>query len=505
MKMKKYLMTGIAALALCVGFTSCSHDLEVNQDKIDQINAEKIVKDYQAAFIKTFGQPSADQTWGFDATASMARTRGDGAGTVIKPDNGQNGIFIFTNDEKNASNFRSPQGVAKYVAPITKKEAEWVQDYFDKHPGLTDEAFDFENFYVQQINNKLCSADEDNKNGYSWIMQNGSEVQTEKSFKVKMDQLRIGSERTESNTVHINDFNATNGFNEWGAIYVQNGSSKQFGYYASYGSQWQWKFQAVELEVPGTCFEDGQPRVGYYVGLSYYCDKVEVAGEKGERIGEDEINIANDWILKIVPGEISDPKNIRVFAEDLSASEASDFDFNDVVFDAKYLNASQAEITLWAAGGTLPLTVCDVEVHEKFGVDVKTMVNTHAEPYAKGEYKWVDNKPAQVFTFTLPTGSSFDSDTYKDNFALAVRDLIQVKVFKNDQWIELKANKGEAACKIATPVKKVKWVKEKVALTSGYPTFATYVRYPVTKWWNPANEPALYPVDGNSTTCKDCQ
>lgn len=57
--MKKYLMTGIAAVAMATTFTSCSHDFEpMTQGEIAQAK-------YEAAFIKAFGQPSADQDWGF--------------------------------------------------------------------------------------------------------------------------------------------------------------------------------------------------------------------------------------------------------------------------------------------------------------------------------------------------------------------------------------------------------------------------------------------------------
>ena len=186
-----------------------------------------------------------------------------------------------------------------------------------------------------------------------------------------MDQLRIGSARNEASTVHINDFNATdNGFNAWNAIYVKNGSSKQFAYWASYGSQWQWKFRCVELEVPAECFPDNKPHKGWYVGLSYYCDKIEVAGQKGERIGEDEIDICNDWILKIVPGDITPSggetsntttttridrversrlvRQGRIFCEDLGTNadkiSKSDIDFNDAVFDAKIWRKGQFDV-----------------------------------------------------------------------------------------------------------------------------------------------------------------
>ena len=71
--MKKYLMTGIAALAMCAGFTSCSHDLsDPTQEDINQYVALKVTDNYNRAFIDKFGQPAADQDWGF-GSASNAR------------------------------------------------------------------------------------------------------------------------------------------------------------------------------------------------------------------------------------------------------------------------------------------------------------------------------------------------------------------------------------------------------------------------------------------------
>ena len=69
-------MTGIAALVLCFGFTSCSHDLDsLSQQEIDQLEAQKIVNTYQKAF-KAYigGEVSPTQTWGF-GPATSARTR----------------------------------------------------------------------------------------------------------------------------------------------------------------------------------------------------------------------------------------------------------------------------------------------------------------------------------------------------------------------------------------------------------------------------------------------
>ncbi|MDD6843930.1 MAG: hypothetical protein PUD67_09495 [Prevotellaceae bacterium] len=70
--------------------------------------------------------------------------------------------------------------------------------------------------------------------------------------------------------------------------------------------------------------------------------------------------------------------------EDLGTT--NDFDFNDVVLRVSAPVDGKSDIQLCAAGGTLPASVnldgaviCS-DVHDAFGVDVKTMVNTGAEP-----------------------------------------------------------------------------------------------------------------------------
>ena len=69
--MKKYLMTGIAALTLGGLFTSCSHDMSVYQGDV----AQQVKDNYEQAFIQTFGQPAPTQDWGF-GSSSVAGVRG---------------------------------------------------------------------------------------------------------------------------------------------------------------------------------------------------------------------------------------------------------------------------------------------------------------------------------------------------------------------------------------------------------------------------------------------
>ena len=60
--MKKYLMTGMAALAFCAAITSCSKGEDLyDENSIIENGVEKIKADYAAAFIATFGQPASNQ------------------------------------------------------------------------------------------------------------------------------------------------------------------------------------------------------------------------------------------------------------------------------------------------------------------------------------------------------------------------------------------------------------------------------------------------------------
>lgn len=81
--MKKYLMSGIAALAFGSLFTSCSHDI----DSAGTVE-EKVQKTYEEAFLTRFGQPAPTQDWGFGSSAAKARTRAEYANANMWADEG---------------------------------------------------------------------------------------------------------------------------------------------------------------------------------------------------------------------------------------------------------------------------------------------------------------------------------------------------------------------------------------------------------------------------------
>lgn len=166
-----------------------------------------------------------------------------------------------------------------------------------------------------------------------------------------------------------------------------------------------------------------------------------------------------------------EPEAIRIIAEDLSASEGSDFDFNDVVFDVQMDWPSEGKhtITLLAAGGTLPLTIAGQEVHELFGVPTNKMVNTES---------WTEHKAPVTFVIEGNYENAND---------------IEVRVQKGSDWPLLTAPKGKAASKIAVK-SDYKWVKELQDITNAYGQFMTYVNTGnPAKWWESArNDTYIY-------------
>jgi len=149
----------------------------------------------------------------------------------------------------------------------------------------------------------------------------------------------------------------------------------------------------------------------------------------GFKSGKPNINIPE---TPCSPGFKGGAPLYRVIAEDLSASEAGDFDFNDVVFDIVKAEGGKTTLKLICAGGTLPLRVMGVEVHGLFG---------ETTPNASGTYKM----------YNTGAGPNVEPVTFEVNGEYTTPEKIkniEIMVYKNGSWMELTATRGEAACKI---------------------------------------------------------
>lgn len=393
--MKNFILTLFISLIFGLSFNSCTkHDLDYDP-------SENVTLAYNQAFVSTFGTPDAYQNWGF--TSSVATTR-----SVIK------------------ENHELPSGCVKPT--LEDGEAEYVMNWFRTNQGEASEGLDWNKFFIVYVggnNNVSIWSNWDNST------QNGN---------VTLDYLEINGE-------HINDWNANNG----PTVYVYNNTPNNFTCHNSYCNLTTSKWKLARITYNGN--------VGYYVGLSAYGKKVETT-EKYQLTDYGREHFYDDWVFKVVPanGVIPPASNVRIIAEDLSATQGTDFDFNDIVLDVNITNGN-AKCILQAAGGTLPLRINgddNLEVHKLFKVNTNVMVNTG-----------IGDRITPV-SFSL-SGINNASQ-------------IKLEVFKDGSWIEMKAEQGVPAAKIAVN-QDFEYCGEREPITTKYPNFKNWVQNVDYIWW----------------------
>ena len=472
--MKKYLMSGIAAVALCAAFTSCSsHDL-YSEDNVTEYQKAQVQRNYETAFIATFGQPAKNQDWGFGSSAK-ARTRAAEFGWEVS--SGYDAEFskeYFDAIEANMPEQSKTSGNRDY-------------EFLSKGP------FQFSVIFS-------CTSGADAIGYYYYKASEGIESRQEVAFIDNVQNISNYFQYCQPNNNTKEDVwvdpQPQNGYQiwDWGAtkvrakVYTVNVpagyrvgfwiENKSAGYPTFYSNK--------SLNPEGEAYSAVVDQDGtFLVGLE---DWLRSAG------GD---NDCNDIIMSVskgsTPPEVivpsnpdpvpSDPDDVCIIAEDLSASEAGDFDFNDVVFTVHYTSESTADVTIYAAGGTLPLTVAGHEVHAELGygsqdsdTGLYKMINTGAK---------ADVNDVSTATFSV---SGIDKSKRGNDIAILVNKGKKDEngTFK-DNWIELEARQGVPAAKLCVDTSFAtahKWCNERESISSKYPTFAQWVtENPAQIWW----------------------
>ena len=237
-----------------------------------------------------------------------------------------------------------------------------------------------------------------------------------------------------------------------------DGRNDQFGYHNTSDASYHYDY--IILEHNGA----------YYIGfdiVGYH----PVGQDQNANMDVDRDWIFDDWIIKISPAKLvqkhDEVERVRIMCEDLG-TDNSDFDYNDVVFDIKFIKDGStyyADIILQAAGGTLPLKIGSYEVHDLFHVNSDVMVNTGAGT----------KKDPVPFEVTLP----------KSNYSNAwdaINDLPVYVLYDGNIPIQLTTSPGAPAEMIAVPVSTA-WSPERVSIRNSYPKFVEWIKDSSIKWY----------------------
>jgi len=387
----KTIIKGMTLLLAGVMVMSCSKDVTFDENAVQQAQYEKKLAEYKANFVKHFGTIDSNHQWGFDmAKASVTRGEAYG-GSQSKQDCGFD-IPANITSQKNGKVGNNAQ--AEFAAGKGKDLSEISTDV------------DFVNYWLQHFNAAQGSANEMKRleafDGQNWITitnfewgKNESNAYFTVNKKTKGTTLMKGMGGTAGDPNHD------------GAMFRWIDSNN--------GEHYNYKFLIYN---------------GYLV-LGF-----EAAKKKG------------DWWLLLVE-QATSPQDIVeegcIMCEDLG--DTDDFDFNDVVFNAKRFRNGQTEITVLACGGTLPISVAGQDIHQLMG---GTMLNTGV------------GEPVPTQTFTVSGYSNIiDIPVVVDPGNGAIKYALQ-------------ANVGDAPLKICTPVGS-HYAEEYVHIDRAYSEFNQWV------------------------------
>ena len=404
-------------------FASCSHEAGDGISSKEEYQAEV----YNKAFADEFGKPAQDHNWGF-------------------------GAFEMAEVSKSVGSYEYFNSVAtRAVADKVTSVTSTTYDTFDDVLAV-DAAKCY--FYLR-IDNRIV-LQEKNK-----VMSNPSDKYYPKPGDLGNGVNDVLFSKDNEGLIDTKMLNQIANVRDGGVSFATSDEPIPDELFKKAPS-----FEMMALHVPDAVKEELAGSVENFeknYKVFWYVAKWQGNGDKVIHV--DGVVVPKDQITVNIP-----EYKKRIIVEDLKGNinadakvSSSDFDFNDVVFDAITWNIdgkSHLKIIVRAAGGKLPIYVANKEIHEGIGY----MYNTSNPDYNFGKVLIQDS-------IISGNASTFDFNS------------IPVQVEIDGKKVVAGANIGEAPEKIAVGLD-YKWCEEKMNIKDVYSNFPKYVTDKTfTNWW----------------------
>jgi|GEM_PF-7100788 len=447
--MKKYLL-GLGVIAL---MTACS-------DKSDVYSEDNVIdykhETFQTQFNAQFGTPAADQDWGFKKVSVDDLTEFHAA--IVA---NQKALLAADDAEREAQAVEAATG----ARPNTMRKAAMslYKEFYEDYIYLPDTVTTAESEAIYNLVNSgsfpkvsltwteyvaqtaYCGLTSTQYNNYRVCF--GDEDSSTSGNQIQMGYLMKSDYVT----------------------YIYNGDCDNFMVIKKTSSYSKATGVVTKIDTISTDYVITELDNKYYLCLN--------CGYNGY----------TDLIMRVEP--IYWKKASRIVAEDLGVG-ASDFDYNDIVFDGYVYKECFEDsldltyyltLTIRAAGGTLPLYIgvldWEAEVHGLFGKPTTTMINTNngtaSCPPVVYTRELTEAEYESLLTAERNPGKSDTLDMSK----------LPITVFYNDGTsATLKYNVGVAAEKIAVPYN-FQWCDEREPIYTKYPKFTEWVKDKSVVWY----------------------
>ncbi len=454
--MKKYLFSSVLAIAISAVFTGCSKSTDLYDEGAVQQNQHEqevaqLKKAYNDAFTKEFGSIAANNKWGFD------RTRG--AFTRVASNLETTDLWIIPENLYNGNQNKECWS-ANAVANDFKEGGE---------PSYMLNDFDFNNYFIQLVDKERGKNANSIRILQAWnsIANNGNgewqDVTNFESGDVHGDFLTIETTYFFSNP-NRSAACTTLMKNMGGAVCNkkdENGNAESIGKMfrlAKYDGTFDYNYT-----IRWANNEHNQPRKSFNEPILVF------------KVGKDKNNNGNGnnpyWVMRLGVADNTSDNVVaegRILCEDMGAN---DFDFNDIVFDAKIMGNGEIIITVLAHGGILDIMIDDQLV------TMPQMTNT-----GKGS--------ADSYSFTIPAGAN-GTPKYTEIIDIPITVLPDKNA---DKGYNLTAETGAPAQKVCVPVG-TDWPDEYVNISRVYSPFSSFVSTASPADWTVTVVPELVDRD----------